>query len=333
MTISEAEHKALVFTPVGRDAVVACELLKQANVASVPCRDLEAFCDLLTDETWFGVMAEEALRAQHLFRLTKWVESQPPWSDFPFIILTQRGGGPKSNPYAARLSEAFGNVIFIERPFQASTFLSVAKTAIRGRQRQFEARRSIDDLYESREMLQTALSAGRLGSWVIDVSEKLEASEHCKKVFGRSKAPFSYSDLLKSIHPEDKSKVLESISTALGVGTEFSVECRCIWPDKSNHWAQLAARRIQNNDGSKVRLVGVSSDITDRKNAENELRDVNETLENKLKDAPWNLSWHIGPSWKTFHNGNEPKINYGKHKKWRQSARSPVGLHMISIIF
>ena len=46
-----------------------------------------------------------------------------------------------------------GNVTFLERPFHPTTFLSVVRTAVRGRRRQYEARKHLEELAFEREAL------------------------------------------------------------------------------------------------------------------------------------------------------------------------------------
>ena len=50
------------------------------------------------------MVTEEALRSADLREVARRIGAQAPWSDLPFIVLTQRGGGPERNPAAARLS-------------------------------------------------------------------------------------------------------------------------------------------------------------------------------------------------------------------------------------
>jgi signal transduction histidine kinase/ActR/RegA family two-component response regulator len=78
--------------------------------------------------------------------LSEWLEGQPEWSDFPFVLLTQRGGGLERNPEAGRFLDLLGNVTFLERPFHPTTFVSLAKSALRGRRRQYEARARLEEL-------------------------------------------------------------------------------------------------------------------------------------------------------------------------------------------
>src|SRR5205085_10609225 len=94
----------------------------------------------------FAVVTEEALAGTDLHALSEWIEAQPEWSDFPFVLLTQRGGGLERNPEAGRFLEVLGNVTFLERPFHPTTFVSLAQAALRARQRQYEARARLEEL-------------------------------------------------------------------------------------------------------------------------------------------------------------------------------------------
>ena len=145
--------------------MVAASILTEADIASRIFLDLESLCHALGEHVTFVVITEEAILGADLKPLSSWVESQPSWSDLPFVVLTHRGGGPERNPAAARLSEILRNVTFFERPFHATSFVSVAKTALRARARQYEALNRMEELSEGERRLQTALRAGKLGSW------------------------------------------------------------------------------------------------------------------------------------------------------------------------
>ena len=115
-----------------------------------------------------------------------WLNDQPPWSDFPIVLLTHQGGSPERNPDAARLGQALGNVTFLERPFHPTTLVSIVGSAIRGRRRQYETRAILADLTAGENLLQTALNAGRLGALELHLPDyELEASDICIGFFGR----------------------------------------------------------------------------------------------------------------------------------------------------
>lgn len=238
----------------------------------------------LEEDTAFAVVTEEALRSADLRRLSAWIKSQPSWSDLPFIIFTHRGGGPERNPSAARLLEVLGNVSFIERPFHATTFVSVANSALRGRRRQYEARLRIEALDEGERRLQTALEAGRLGAWELDLTtHALEGSSIFRAVFGRRPADaFTYEDLLAAIHPDDVNKMESVMHATMASGTDFAIEFRVVWPDGTVHWAENRAQLYRDRTGKAIKLVGVSSDVTDRISSEVQQRQLNEILEERV---------------------------------------------------
>ncbi len=179
--IPERDIFGLIHTPIGRDAPIAAALLQEAGLRANIVATLDALVADLNENVAFAVMTEEALRSVDLRPLVSWIETQPSWSDLPIIILTARGGGPERNPAAARLSEVLGNVSFVERPFHPTTFISVARSAMRARRRQYEASARMEALDEGERRLQTALEAGRLGAWELDLSTNvLTTSATCR---------------------------------------------------------------------------------------------------------------------------------------------------------
>jgi signal transduction histidine kinase len=139
-------ERTLILAPRGRDAVVAKGILRDARLHSEICIDLGELVQEIKRGVDVAVVTEEATRGPEMRELISWVASQPPWSDFPFIVLTEHGGGLERNPAAARLTQTLGNVIFLERPFHPTTLVSVVETGLRGRRRQYECRRLNEEL-------------------------------------------------------------------------------------------------------------------------------------------------------------------------------------------
>jgi signal transduction histidine kinase/ActR/RegA family two-component response regulator len=142
-------ERTLILAPRGRDAVVAKGILRDARIHSEICLDLDELAQEIKRGADVAILTEEAARSPNARALVSWISSQPPWSDFPFILLTKHGGGLERNPAAAQLTEELGNVTFIERPFHPTTLVSVVQTGLRGRRRQYECRRLNEEL-ESR---------------------------------------------------------------------------------------------------------------------------------------------------------------------------------------
>lgn len=265
---------------------MAEELLRGAGIAALLCADLAAFETALGEDTCFAVVAEEALRQADLRGIAAILAAQPAWSDLPFIVLTHRESASPREAASERLAELFGNVSFLERPFHPTTFISVAGSALKGRQRQYEARARIEELRESEQQLRTALLAGHLGSWQLDLATMaLSASATSKALFGRApEQALSFADLLHCIHPEDRQRVEDAIRGELEPDTDLAMEFRLSWPDGRIRWADIRARLVRDARGGGGRLVGVSSDITERKDADRQLRQVNETLEERVAE-------------------------------------------------
>ena len=273
-----------MYAPLGRDAAIAAALLSEVGAHPRICPDLGGFIAALNEDACFAVVTEEALNDADLRPLAGFVAGQPAWSDLPFIVLTRSGGGPERNPAAARLSELLGNATFLERPFHPTTFASIARSALKARARQFEARMRIEQLHESEERLRTALAAGRLGSWELDMANgTLDISAAGKAVFGfPPEAALDFSAMLAAIHPQDRPAMVAVVDAALHAGTDFTLEYRTVWPDGGLHWAEVRARSVRDRRG--VRLVGVCSDITDRRAAEDAMLRLNETLEERVAE-------------------------------------------------
>ena len=263
-------ERALILAPTGRDGPLAARLLGEAGVATLVCPDLPAIGRALEEGAGLAILADEAVQGADLRPVTGFLELQPAWSDFPIVLLTQRGGGPERHPAAGRLAARLGNVTFLERPFHPTTLISVAQAAVRGRRRQYEARARLEDLGETQKQLQTALHAGRLGAWrLIVAGMALEASATCRSHFGRdAETPFTFDDFHGAVHPDDAARLAGVVARALQAGADWAIEHRVVWPDRSIHWIDLRARAFKNAQGVVEQLIGVSSDITARKTSE-----------------------------------------------------------------
>ena len=170
-------ERTLILAPRGRDAVVAKQILRDAALHADICLDLAELLQEIERGAEVAILTEETIRGADLRDLVRWVGSQPPWSDFPFIVLTEHGGGLERNPAAAWLTEALGNVTFVERPFHATTLVSIVRSGLRGRRRQYEARRLHEDL-ENRVQQRTAelAAANRQLRAQIEEREKVEST-------------------------------------------------------------------------------------------------------------------------------------------------------------
>ncbi|WP_299742550.1 PAS domain-containing protein [Devosia sp.] len=259
-----------MLAPAGRDGPLAVSLLQGVGRQAENRDGIAELVAGLQEGAGLAIIADEALQYADLGALTRWIEDQQPWSDFPFIVLTKRLGGPEQNPLLADLQTALGNVIFLERPFHTTTLVNVVDNALRGRRRQYQARRYLEDLREGERNLATALLAGRMGSWELDIAEqRLSGSDQFKACYGRAPDDaFLFADLIESIGWSDQSRVQRAMDDAIGTGSDLVIEYRVNWPDGSEHWVDARARVLTDRSGRPATVIGVTSDITERKQAE-----------------------------------------------------------------
>jgi signal transduction histidine kinase/FixJ family two-component response regulator len=272
----ECSVRSLVLAPTGRDSALIVSLLRELGVVGDVCGNTRELAEQMSRGAGLAIIADEALKADDLRPISAFRETQGAWSDLPVILLTQRGGIESPYPELQQFAEVLGNVNFLERPFHPATLASMVRAAARNRHRQYEARARHEEITERENQLQTALKAGRLGSWAFDVRTlQLQTSDASRGHFGRhAGAPFEYGDLLQAIHPEDRKARTVALNRAISTGDDYISEFRNIWPDGSVHWMDVRARALTDAAGRVTRLVGVSSDITSRKNAELEREDL-----------------------------------------------------------
>jgi PAS domain S-box-containing protein len=151
---------AIVLAPRGRDAAIACTILREGGFSAEATADVPSLVRDLRSGAGFAIVTEEAIRSADLGALDGFLRDQGEWSDFPFIILTERGGGLERNPGAVRLLDSLGNVTFLERPFHPTTLLSLARSARRARRRQYDARKRLEDIRKGEERHAALLALG-----------------------------------------------------------------------------------------------------------------------------------------------------------------------------
>jgi len=285
------DDRILLLAPRGRDSEVICQLLDGVGSGCEASGDLDGLVANLEHGAATAIVTEEALAASDQSRLTDWLERQPPWSDFPFIVLVTNQSGRRSVSAAQRL-DRIGNVVLLERPLNAETLTSAAQSALRARRRQYQARGQMAEQAEAEETLRFALEGGRLGTWELDLSARsFTACRTCRQNFGRdADAGFTYEDMLASIHPDDRKAQLAAVRRALLTGDDFDIEHRTIWPNGETHWVYIRGGRTMRPGGRVIRLAGVSLDITARKQAEADLRLLNESLETRIAERTAQLS-------------------------------------------
>lgn len=130
--------------------------------------------------------------------------------------------------------------------------------------------------------LTEAQRIAHLGNWEWNiVSRALIWSDEVYRIFGFAPQQFGvdYKAFLQAVHPEDRQFVDAQIRAALEQTHPYSIDHRIVRTDGTVHYVHEQAEVLCNEEGQPVRMLGTVQDITERKQAEEELRRSNTDLE------------------------------------------------------
>ncbi len=261
----DAPNRALVFAPAGRDAQVATFLLNEINVPSLVCGSIDSLVQELRAGAAFALITDEALNGADLRDLAAWIGDQPAWSDFPFILLTERGMIPQRNPLAQRLTGILGNVSFLERPFHAMTFASLARTALRGRMRQYQARAAQQALAESESRYRTLTETLPQLVWTCLPDGRCDylSTQWLEYTGVGLEEQLGLRWLDRVVHWDDRDRVYEHWMGAVDGQHGYDIEFRIRRHDGVYHWFKTRGAQIRDAAGRILYWFGTCTDIQD----------------------------------------------------------------------
>jgi signal transduction histidine kinase len=152
--VTDAATNILILTPIGRDALACAKLVEEVRLSFRICNDVTDLISELAGQVDVVLISEEGLYGKALDPLAAWVSAQPPWSDMPFVVLTNHNDGARFSEFRTGLVRQLRNVAFLERPMQAISLQAAVLTAQRGRARQYEARAYLEAQRRSAEDLE-----------------------------------------------------------------------------------------------------------------------------------------------------------------------------------
>jgi signal transduction histidine kinase/CheY-like chemotaxis protein len=290
-------ESVLVLAPTGRDGRAACALLEHAGLKCISCTGLGELQRRLEAGAGAAIIAEEAFAGGDPSRLFAWVENQPPWSDFPFIILTTRRDDPRLRQFVLQLIQRLRNVTLQERPIQTVTLISTVQSALRARQRQYEAAKYLehreqaasrleelvsertqqlrdanDRLTTAQESLTMALEAAQMRTWNLDLASP-ETTVPRPSLHEDPSFLIDYWSHAVGVEmlPEEQGAFGSAFEEALQSG-KFVLEFRSLGRGEELRWFVAEGRMYRNSDGAPLRLAGTIRDVTERRQAEESLR-------------------------------------------------------------
>ena len=123
--------------------------------------------------------------------------------------------------------------------------------------------------------LALAIEAGRLAVWEVDVAtDQVTGSPELNRLLGfPDDATPTAEEMRARYYPGEGERLRALGQAALTRGERtLDTEYRTVWPNGSVRWLWLRAEIILNDDGKPVRVIGVLSDVTERRRSEEALR-------------------------------------------------------------
>ena len=182
-----------------------------------------------------------------------------------------------SNGLSAPLSVALPSIlIFLVIAFELSAhMLRTAQLA--------------EALEENQQRMKLAAAAANLGLWEWDVvRDKIYTTEAIRERFGIGEsAELNFQSYLQVLHPEDRERTEQAVIKVLESGSELEAEYRVIAGDGTTRWISARGRVQRAADGKPVLLRGISTDITARKEATEQLEFIKQSIDASPDSAFW----------------------------------------------
>lgn len=147
-----------------------------------------------------------------------------------------------------------------------------------------EKQKTQDELIKANETLKAAQLMSKVGYWSFDIkTQKPTWSEEIFNIYGvdQNEREPSYQEQKKYYHPDDWEYFNQSVQDCIHKGKPYDIIVRLIRPDKSIHFLKILGIPRYDNHNHIVELFGTAQDITELKNAEEKLKNIEWLLKPK----------------------------------------------------
>lgn len=143
-------------------------------------------------------------------------------------------------------------------------------------------------LRENEERLSLASASAGVGMWILDLSTRhFWATTKALELFDLpSNHALTFDYFINLVYPEDRELILRALNQASHSNDDVLIEYRIVKADNSIRWLASRGRRQLNSSGDVGRLMGVTSDITQRKQMEEEIRKAAEEWQKTFNAIP-----------------------------------------------
>ncbi|MBD3382476.1 MAG: PAS domain S-box protein, partial [candidate division Zixibacteria bacterium] len=159
-----------------------------------------------------------------------------------------------------------------------------------------DRKRAEMELREREKQLAEAQRIARMGNWMWDIkSGKVSWSDEVYRIFGCKPREFepTLDRVQETIFEEDRQRLIETVENSIALNKAASLDHRILLPDGNTRTVHSQGEVIRDDDGRPVRMVGTIQDISERVEAEQEIRKLNEELEKRVAERTSKLMEEI----------------------------------------
>ncbi len=137
---------------------------------------------------------------------------------------------------------------------------------------------------ETSERLQAALEASGTGTfrWNFADNALIWDDELCRLFDIEPGQNLALEDFIALVHPEDRDAIRWRCEQCVSIGADFDMEYRALLKDGGERWLLDKGVTFKDALGRPLYMTGACVDISERKKAELQLRQMNETLEERV---------------------------------------------------
>ncbi len=190
-----------------------------------------------------------------------------------FIEFRTKGGETRIWKYTSTLRSEGVEIPFVQGMAHDYTEILQAQQEIR----------------EGEERLRVAAEVGRMYAWEWNpVTDVVRRSAECADILGLKESV--QEDTAKGyftfVHPEDRARLWDLATSLTPESPAYRTDYRRYRPDGGLVWLQESGRATFDKNGKMIRLIGMTADITERRMAEERLRESEERIRRIVQKSP-----------------------------------------------
>jgi diguanylate cyclase (GGDEF)-like protein/PAS domain S-box-containing protein len=148
-------------------------------------------------------------------------------------------------------------------------------------------------IQKSEERLRFALEHNNIGGWELNlIDQTSHRSLLHDKIFGYDtlQPNWNFKNFIEHVIPEDRNDANKKYQEAIASKTDWHIECRIRRQDGVIRWILAAGGHEFDSNGRVKLMAGIVRDITEQKQMEESLRNVNEKLEIEVAKRTYDLT-------------------------------------------